>query len=236
MPSISTRHPQPLPAAHRRPGRARSSRARLGADAFDVLRVLTQRVRVLAVDQVARHWFGGEQRARARSRRLCRDLERRGLVEVREMVAHEPLRLSAPLVRWEPGLPLPEWSPVVTQLRRRWTGRPGRVTVLHATRAAAALCSGFGGRGSRRPEVSHDLSLSELFLRLRCSHPELAATWISEAALLAGGWGRRCPVPDATITPACGTVFLEMGGSYKIDKLQCVLTFCLAHNLSLEVW
>lgn len=206
----------------------------------EVLDALTNRVRVLSFDQLTRAWWGSGEGAAASARRRLGKLEAEGLLERYPVMAHEPPGFDEVLVRWRPGDGEPDLRRLANRLRRRWPSAPRSSSAIVATKRAAHRFGGHGGRKPRPSEISHDLALGELYLRLRADAPERASRWRSEASLAASGWGGRGQVlPDALIEPdgggGAGTV-VEFCGSYPLEKLERFHEYCFLGSHPYELW
>lgn len=188
----------------------------------EVVAALTQHVRVLTVDQIARTWWPHTQRPRSNALKGLADLEGRGLVETFSMMAQPEIDLPGPVFVWRPGDPEPDFRAIASRLRARWK-RPRRPTdAVIATRRAARDYGGYlGGRRPRASEATHDLHLAQVYLRMRRESPELLEFWVSEAQQYAEGGGRNEPLPDVIIRPAGAAQFLvEFAGQYSRRKLE----------------
>jgi hypothetical protein len=197
----------------------------LGNDVREVLGVLTLRVRVLSVLQIARTW----PRVLAALKRL----EAQGLVFSFTAVAHPELPLLGPVVAWRPGCEQPDFSKASHQLRSRWK-LPGKATkCIIASKAAGRMFGGHGGRYPRESEETHDLHLAAVYLRYRLNHPALCSSWIHEEEMKRDRKQQRGRVPDAVINK---TKVVEFGGAYKKEKLLSFHKFCETRGLEYEVW
>lgn len=197
----------------------------LGDEAREFLAVLTLRVRVLSVPQIARTW----PKAIAGLKRL----EAQGLLFSFTAVAHPELPLVEPVLRWTKGGELPDFGRASYQLRSRWNqpGIPTRCVI--ASRAAGRMFGGHGGRHPRESEETHDIHLAAVYLRFRSIWPELAASWVHEEEIKRERKQRRGKLPDALIGK---DRVVEFGGAYKKEKLIAFHKFCEARGFDYEVW
>lgn len=185
-----------------------------------IVDLLTRQARVLTVQQIAMTWFGANE---ARARVAVFELEQQALLSRRCVLARPTLILDGPLVQWLPGDELPDFGAVAYRLRRRWREAVEPTEIVVATREAKRRLGGFcGGRWPRQSEISHDVSLSEVYLWYRTFKPEEAECWVPEAQIYAERWGMGERLPDALIRGRDGGIerVVEFGGSYRKQKLQ----------------
>jgi len=203
---------------------------------LEILDTLTLRVRVLSLPQVAATWFGEARDAhRAAERRLIA-LDRRGLILRFVMAARPPLELDRPLASWQVGQAPPEFSTLAAALARRWRQRACPVPCVIATRSAGTWLGGHGGRQPRRSEISHDLTLANVYLRWRCENPYAIGEWYSESRLSGLGFGKATRLPDALVRRDGQPWVVEVGGLYSADKLADFHAFCSVQGLPYELW
>lgn len=202
----------------------------------DLLDVLTKRVRVLGLQQVAAMWWQGQERSLESASRRVAALETVGFLRTITGFAHPELSLVGPLLRWHPGEPAPDLGSIAYRLQARWT-EPLRLTRgVIATKLAAAQQGGIGGRAPRLSELTHDLHLAAVFIRLRREDPQLAMTWQSEAGQYAEGGGRDERLPDAMIGVGRERMAIEFGGAYAKRKLEEFHDHCAERAQPYEVW
>jgi hypothetical protein len=188
-----------------------------------IVRMLTNRLRLLGVGQVARKWWAGHAIETARAR--LRKLAGAGLIELTTVMAHPEIILSAPVLTWRPGNVDPDFGPIAYRLKRRWTQPRIATAIAHATRRSASMFGGHtGGRGPRPTETTHELHLAQVYLHLERDDPSSAERWVSERELYAEGWGRNERLPDAIIrhggSESPPVRVIEFGGAYSKAKLQ----------------
>lgn len=198
--------------------------------------MLTHRVRVLSLGQIARTWWAETKAPANNARARLAALEAHGLVELFYRAAHPELDLPEPLVTWTPGAPEPQLGALAYRLESRWPLQHRRTLLVVATRKAAAWFGGHGGRRPRATEVSHDLGVASLFLAFRSRASSRAAAWVSEASLAADGWGKGAPLPDAVLRGGGGEILIEFAGSYSKEKLEGFHEYCRVTGFSYEVW
>ena len=204
----------------------------------ELLEVLTQRVRVLSIDQVQGAWWGSGEGAKRGLRRRLGFLEEQGYLQVYSLMAHPAPDLDrGPLASWQPGSPVPDLGQLARELRFRWPASPRATRVVVATHRAAARFGGHGGRRPRPTESSHDLGLSKLYLRLRQEDRSRARAWVSEAELASTGWGGHGGVlPDALIADESMPTVIEFCGVYPCEKLERFHEVCSSGGLKYELW
>ena len=194
-------------------------------DVRDILCVLTTKVRVLSVLQVARTWPKAIPRLSS--------LETAGLLFSFTAVTHPELPMSHPVLCWTKGESLPDFGKVSYALRSRWR-LPGVTTKCFiASCAAGRMFGGHGGRYPRESEETHDIHLAAVYLRFRELEPTVAKSWIYEAQIKNERKQRRGKLPDAIVEK---TRVIEFGGAYKKEKLAAFHKFCEAKGFDYEVW
>lgn len=202
----------------------------------DILAVLTQKVRVLSVAQVARTWWRTATRSEAGALRRLKELEGEGLASVFQVLARPELELASPVLVWSPGEPAPDFASLAYQLRARWREPLKSTAVAMATERAGHWLGGAGGRRPRASETSHDLSLGALYLKFRSERPADARTWTSEALLYNRESGSGERLPDAMVGTRRRRRVVELGGSYTAEHLHSLHGYCVAKSLPYEVW
>jgi len=184
-----------------------------------VIDALTQRVRVLTLDQIARLLQIEFDEAES----LVQQLEHARWVSVEPHLVSKIGDAEKPLVAWKPGDSPPEFSAVAYRLRRRWSEVQETQVVL----PTAEACKRYGGTRirPRRAEWTHDLWMSSVYLAYqRQLAGQTALVWISGDMLRSDGqayqFGGR--VPDACLCDSQGTIrrIVEGGGEgYSRSKL-----------------
>ena len=190
-----------------------------------VIWTLTRKLRVMTLEQAARTWWADRPYPVKAARDRLAKLRDDGLLHLTSLMAHPELELTEPVFRWHPDDPAPEFGPIAYRLQSRWT-RPMKATpVVGATRQANREFGGYiGDRIPRPSEVSHDIHLAQVYLKLVGRDPKLAQRWTCEQQLYAQGRGRNQRLPDAIIRPrragAGDGWVLEFGGAYSKKKLE----------------
>lgn len=199
----------------------------------DILRAIALRVRLLAPTQVARGWFRAEEAPEQSARTVIERLEGAALIARRVAEAHPIVELSRPLFSWKVGNPPPtdrELMKIAKLARERWHQDHVPIEILYATNRAVSLFGSFvDARHLRNCEATHDLHLTEVYLRYRDRFPRLAADWQGEAAFPKMGFEiSRMKDPDAFLLDRRGTAtrIIEFAGSYEMDHLQAFHEHC----------
>lgn len=202
----------------------------------DILATLVRRVRVLTLEQIARTWFAHTVTPRRHADiRLVR-LERAGLIHRDSMIAHPELLLDSPMAVWIPGREPPDWVDLARRTACRWSAAPQSCKLVVASKLAGTWLGGRGGRWPRPMELSHDISLAGVFLKIRAQHPDRAAAWVSEDLLGRCGFERADRRPDALIDAQVAPRAIELAGLYRPDKFRSFHAFCENQNLAYEIW
>ena len=191
---------------------------------FEVLEILTQKVRVLTDNQVSRVSFQHTKQPAVVSRQWLRRQEKAGMLSLHELMTHPEIDVSKPLLDFHPGSPTPDFDALAWQAQSRWTSVPKQTLVATATKKAKQLTAGpVGGRPIRAREATHDIHCSAVYLHFRQHQPELAKRWLPEDAVshLDGN-----KVPDAIIT-GDEPIIVEFAGAYAAQKMRGIhAEFC----------
>lgn len=196
--------------------------------------MLSVRVRVLSLEQVAaRFWPEADQ-----GRRLARDrlgkLAIAGLVTVEERATRAMLDFETPLAIWRPHRPAPDFIELARTLATRWPDDAVRTACVTVTDDGARGVAGV--RASAPPadsEVSHDLHVAEVFFRMQNELPARATTWILETQLPKG---QGVKVPDAMVRDGLDRTAIEFGGLYDRSKLESFHDYCRDQKMGYELW
>ena len=213
-----------------------AARTRLTERDSAIIRVLTHRVRVLSAAQIARVWWNRSVSPRRAATNRLRQLAAHEWIDLYQGFAHPEIPLAGPLVIWCPGLPDPPFGRIAYRLKSRWKQHGVSTHVCVATAKAAELFAGHGGRRPRQSELTHDIHLSTIYLKLHKADPVLAATWQSEADYAAKASVRDVRIPDATVKFNERLRIVDFGGSYSKKKLQDIHRFWSASETEYEVW
>ena len=196
---------------------------------------LTLRVKIISQRQIARLW---NQIPSANILGRLRRLERMSLIGYCYAAAIELPVLKRPIAIWNPGDWTPNLGAIAWTLRSRWRAQRRVVRVFHATSRCAQF---YGGRRSRQAvcaaQISHDLGVTEMFLALRQSAPNLISLWIDEKRL--APFRRQQKLPDAVLAKTADgipTNVFEFGGLYSKNQLRAFHDDCEARGLPYEIW
>lgn len=202
----------------------------------EILEVLTRRVRLLTLPQIARTWWSGKHAAQSAKRRL-QELQSRGLLEAFTAYAHPELSLLHPVYDWTPGRDAPNFGALSYQLVSRWIEPHAPVPAVIATREAGVSFGGYGGKRPKRVEENHDVHLAAVFLRLRATSPQLAECWQSEETIRRSrpnAPGEK--LPDAIVRFNGGQKVVDFGGEYSAEKLESFHRWAEEKALPYEFW
>jgi hypothetical protein len=199
-----------------------------------LIELLATRVRVLSLDQVSeRFWPESDQGNRLARDRLAK-LETAGLVETSERPARPMLALAEPLTVWRTHRPAPDFAALARTLSARWPDAMVRTLCVTATSEGAR---GIAGARTAAPpadaEVTHDLHVAVVFLRMLDELPSRASTWKLETNLPKGQGVR---VPDAIVRDGLDRTAIEFGGLYDRAKLQAFHEYCQGQQMGYELW
>lgn len=197
-----------------------------------LIRSLTERFRVVTSSLVATLWGSSESYVRRRLRQLVAA----DFLLVARVPAHPLLCLSEPLVVWSPGEPEPDAGKVSYRLQARWVKPPVPTTVYLASRHAAHLFGGSGGRFDYPLQATHDLHVAALYVRLAGISPSDAARWRGEESLRTRR--KRGKVPDAVLVDEHEKPVraIEFGGRYGPHRVRAFHRVCKNQRLAYELW
>ncbi len=175
---------------------------------------LTQKVRLLSLPQAARLC---DTTVAYMRRRLSR-LQEAGVMTTAVVRSHPVLPLDEPIVTWRPGEASPDAAKVSYRLKARWTAPDRPLRVYFATRKAMQIWGGRAGRIRFPLQATHDVHVTQMYLRVVAEQPELAERWIGEDAVETEDRGKRT---DALIVDPGGRTVcaMEFGGAYAYDAI-----------------
>lgn len=203
-----------------------------------ILDALALRIHVLSLDQIARTWFGEQARPAEGARRLMERLVKSGLAAAKREYSYPMLPLTGPILAWNPGQAEPDLGAIAYALQSRWPDTPSRIVEVYtSTPQLANRLGGFDGRLRHRDQVTHDLHVSEIYLRLYQTNPDLACQWMGEELRKSGQeYGEK--LPDAVIADESGHPVraIEFGGRYPKKRVQAFFEHCVQRNLAFELW
>jgi hypothetical protein len=203
----------------------------------EIVSALSARVKLLAFEDIVRRWWPPSSSALTNARRRLSALVEEGLLVRERAYARPKLPLVDPVFRWKPGDASPAFGELSWKLQSRWKQDPREVTVYLATRRAAAI---FGGKADGRiknlSQVTHDVHLGAIYLKLCVEAPTLAAGWIGEGVLAPSR--ERQKLPDAILHDRDGRprLVVEFGGAYPTDRVQAFHEDCARRELAYEIW
>ena len=202
---------------------------------FDIIRVLSHRVRFLSLEQIARMWWNAGPQSVATAEARMEQLEKSYYVRSLKVRCHPELPLQTPIHLWNPGDPTPDFGAIAYRLQKRWTQPMRRikiyVTTDHVTARASVECGCL-----RSPlQAGHDLHVATVYLKLRETWPEGAERWEGEDGLRFG-FGHK--VPDAIIRHPKQHIqtIVEFGGSYRKGRVKEFHEFWAARNVPYMIW
>ena len=200
----------------------------------EVVRIVSSAVRMLGVHQVAREWWSDTRWGRSRAMRTLHELAVEDLLHVRRVLSRPIEQLKAPLLRWQTQDPTPDFEALSSWLHRRAMKSASMITIVFATRRSVSLFGGDRMPTIKLTQMTHDLHVSEVFLRFRragrqdewCSEDQLSAEWpIRER-------------PDAVLVDDAGDIVraLEYGGDYSPHRLAELHSGFSGVGLNYEIW
>ncbi len=209
----------------------------LTAQVERLLLTLTWKLRVLS-DAQAAVLLGVPGRRRRTAVRQLQRLQQRGLV-ARCRITLMEVCLQEPLVTWKPGTDQANWGRLAWDLeKRRAFGAPKTITVNWATRDAARLVGGVGGRLRQPLQVEHDWGTAAVFLR-RDHRRSAGPRWIGEDAYRRHFLhGSRAKVPDAVLLNRRNQIVraIEYGGLYTSGHLKSFHRYWSRRKVPYEIW
>lgn len=200
-----------------------------------ILRFLSLRVRIATETQIARTWWSNATKRRA-VRRLDL-LESAKLVRsFRQLIALP--HCDEPICRWKPGDYPPDFAHIAWRLQRRVVSGPAMERVYTSTAAGARRFGGVRRNCLAHPfQLTHDLGVTEVYLTLLATRPELAELWVDEDRLARYRWRQK--LPDAVIAthPAAAPLLVvEYGGNYSKHRLLAFHDDCQDRGVPYEIW
>lgn len=200
----------------------------------EIVRTLTLSIRVLTAHQIRRTWWQNAGYSYVQQRLGA--LVHAGVLSAFQVRAHPELHLREPVWSWSPGESSPPFGVLSYRLRSRWAEPPRVLTVFTASRRSGRVYAGRGGRLSHPLQVTHDLHVSAIYLRLLCTDYVKAGGWISDDSLARIRRGKK--IPDAEIHSADGIPLkvIEFGGAYPPQRLQKVHEDCERRQIPYELW
>ncbi len=204
----------------------------------ELLDILANHVRLLALTQIARMWFAGRRKADRHAENLSERLASAGWLRVSEILARPIRRLSAPLCEWQHAEPAPDFWELSRRLHQRASSPAALTTVVRAT---AKTCALFGIRRSspapvKLTQATHDLHVGEVFLTFARRGLPPGVSWVGEDVLpLTWPIQQR---PDAVLVNSTGELVgaIEYGGDYPQQRLADLHHGLASIPLPYEIW
>lgn len=199
-----------------------------------LLEALALRIRLIGQRQAAEAFWGGHI---ANTRRRLQQLVQSGMLS-RAIVNAQPLpELTSPVVRWQPGHPMPDSNRTAFQLQSRWRYRSLRPTVVYFP--TASTIAHFGGRDrsqSLLTQVTHDLGVTAIWIRFSQAGNAATSVWVGEDILAPSRVGQK--LPDAALVDQHGepTLLIEFGGSYGPARVSDFHDDAVSRGLPYQLW
>ena len=203
----------------------------------EILAAITNCVRAMSVEQIARTWWTSTDWGRSRAKSTMRRLASEGWLQLQQALSRPVSELVAPLLTWQPYDCDPDFLTLSRSLHRRAKAAANSIEVVFATKKGASLF-GIGSMPKiTLTQMTHDLHVTEIFLNYR-RHGLSSDRWIGEDNLLFS-W----PVqqrPDAVLRSVAGSIYraVEYGGDYSPERLlELHGAFSSPpHRLAYEIW
>ncbi len=193
---------------------------------------------MVMLTQVASTWWPNSKSSIELARRRLSVLIENGLLTTATVTAAKLPEIVRPIASWSPGDLEPDLGAIAWKLQSRWIEPPRQCRAYLATSLAAKH---FGGRANgklkHQYQATHDLGLTEVYLRLRQDRPELLPYWLGED--LVAPYRLRQKLPDAIIAEspsATPKLVIEFGGSYDKQRVTNFHRDCQDRALPYEIW
>ena len=204
---------------------------------WELVRTLSQKVRAITEAQALRIFAGhGTKNPRSALRRF-RQLIRLGLLGQARALVRPILPLAAPIYSWQPDAQAPNYSALAWQLEKRWRAPLESTRIYFAGARAVRIFGGWAdGELNNLPQLSHDLHVSEIYLRFLTASPDRAALWTAGEQLKAES-KKFVKVPDAILCDGdVPLLAVDFGGVYGPDKLEAFHLNMRDRDLPYEMW
>ncbi len=205
---------------------------------LQILRALTEHVRVFSIAQIARTWWPDSKNGVQNVGDRLKILAAENLVEIKRAPAHPEIEMIAPVIDWTPGDPQPDLGSSSYTLQARWNQHPVITGCVSATRIAMNRFGGHGGRPPREIERTHDIHMAAVYLLYRRRAPELLSGWVFEERIKQERKREKFErLPDVMLRSSAGPErVVEFGGAYSKAKLLLFHAYCNEKKLPYEVW
>jgi hypothetical protein len=203
----------------------------------EILKALTVKVRVLALEQIASAWWPETDSGRRNARRRLEEFAASGLVARTRVHARPLLSLEGPVFRWNPGEPGPDCGRLSWRLQSRWDKPPQTITVFYATRKAVNRFGGVArGKIKNLSQLSHDVHVGAIYLLFLRTQPLLGTAWMGEDVLAPARKHQK--LPDAVLCDDAQNPLraIEFGGAYPPERLAAFHEDCARRKLPYEIW
>lgn len=200
-------------------------------------------LRVFTADQAKRYleaakrlnYSGDKQQQQMSISGRLQSLVSGGRLRTAKPLVHPILALTQPLVLWAPGTPEPDFDAVAWQAQCRWSQAPCPTRIFWLSEKAAAAV----GRPAPRPklfQLTHDIHMTELFLRFLNSSLASVWSWVPEDQV-PRPQRRGYRVPDALLrSPHGQEMAIEFLGSYCAKRIRRFHQDCAGKQLSYQGW
>lgn len=211
---------------------------RLTARDIDLLRSLSNCVRLFSIEQIQSFWWPDtSQKSGVVEKRINKLVDGEWLN--RSVILARPVPIfPQPICKWNPGTQLPNFGKCAWLTKSRWAEGHRQIYVVSAGRKASHLFAGVRPRGIRQPfQLTHDLGLSQVYLQYRIHLPAKASKWIGERGIAFRR--KKGKIPDAIIGDAGAwppELIIEFAGSYGKDRLLQFHKFCERESIPYELW
>ena len=203
---------------------------------YNILETLANKVRAMALPQIAAAFFAGDT---ANAGRRVRKLVAAKVLVKRRLIARRLPRINGPLFAWEPMLAAPSFESLARKVTTRWLRLPTHLTdvYLATSRFSSVVGQRTTGRLAHPLHISHELGVTEVYLQIIMTRPKLAQLWVGEDGFPVKSIKRK-QTPDALIVASDGQPILaiEFGGIYSAQRFKKFHRSCLARRLPYEIW
>lgn len=188
---------------------------------------------MLTADQIARCWFRHHTVDPGYADAAIRRLEASRMIKRQVFEAHPLIRLTRPLLAWNPGEQNPtaeQFEKLAALSRDRWKKKQVPTEVFTATPISSRLFGAFFNvLGSRDCEATHDLHLSQVFMNYVTNDRRAMDKWWGEAAFPKLGLEiKGMKDPDAFVLGGSGQIerVVEFAGIYTAEHLATFHAHC----------
>ncbi len=200
-----------------------------------LLRVLSDSVRVLTLQQIAQAWWTDSRWGRSRASTSMKDLAQEGWLHRQRVLSRTIHSFASPLVDWQPGDRRPEFASVARGLHRRAMVAAKPIEVVYAAQRAVTFFGSGRAPAIKLTQMTHDLNVSELYLHYR-RNGFARRHWVSEDRL-PRDWPLR-ERPDGLLRNNRGKLIraVEYGGDYPESRLVELHTGLASIHLRYQLW